>query len=104
MEDLKQMAQRTIYERDRCHAQWEPERDRPNDFPPQWSIGQSLGVTRFILCESCTEAFQRFLHEVPPVPVLSTIAASIENLTLKDEDDHAFEDTATSILSQKAEL
>lgn len=88
------MAQRTIYECDRCHTQWESEPDRPHDFPPQWSVAQSLGVTRFILCEVCTQALQRFLNEVPALPILPSIAVSTEDL--KDETEHAFEDTACS--------
>lgn len=87
------MAERTIYECDRCHTEWEPENH--GDFPPQWSVTQSLGVTRFILCEACTAIHRRFLEGsavpgLPPPPILPTPPVP----PLLDEADHTSDETA----------
>jgi len=85
------MAQRTIYECDRCHTEWEP--DQPGDFPPQWSVAQNLGLTRFILCETCTAALKTFLGESPQsaIPVSPPPPPPPP---LLDEADHTSDETA----------
>jgi DNA-directed RNA polymerase subunit RPC12/RpoP len=90
------MAQRTIYECDRCHTEWELDRDKPNDFPPQWAVGQSLGMTRFILCETCAESHRRFLEglAVEGLAVLPLPPPSAEEPPLLDEADHTSDETA----------
>lgn len=62
------MAEHTVFTCDRCqqdfadcvaHVPRQP-------FPAQWSCTQKLGVTVFILCETCTEALHAFLGMSPP--------------------------------------
>lgn len=65
------MAQRTIYECDRCHTEF-LDTDKSNQFPSNWSWSDCQSVRRFILCELCTAALGRFLNLGPaawPTPV-----------------------------------
>jgi hypothetical protein len=89
------MAQRTIYECDRCHTEWEadqPGEFPPLEFPPQWSVAQSLGVTRFILCETCTAALKRFLRDAPAAERATRVQPPAPPLL--DEADHTSDETA----------
>lgn len=62
------MAQRTIYECDRCHAEFcDHKEGEATPWPAQWSITQRLGVIVFILCVDCTHALREFLGLPEPV-------------------------------------
>lgn len=90
------MAQRTIFECDRCHIENEPDPDTPG-FPFQWSIVQDLRVTQFILCPVCTEALRKFMNDAGSTPVqaieAAQVAASQAAPQLFDEADHSSDET-----------
>jgi hypothetical protein len=66
-------------------------------------MSESLGVLRFILCETCTAAHRRFVEglAVPPVILLMPLrsraippSSPVDEPLLLEETDHISEETA----------
>lgn len=67
------MAERIIFTCDRCQKDFEDlEKGKTiahqSQLPGQWSCTQQFGITRFILCEPCTEELHVFLGIPLPKP------------------------------------